>query len=125
MPYENVPTENTPALPPRADEYQFAISIDGTLANGEPRATIDDLALFDPSAQTNTIAMLDFLDRVVVRVTLRGEVLTTPVAVKDGDTERVDQQVEGVRGKKIPIKVLRSLYTTVGNALRESQNAGN
>lgn len=122
MAYENVPAANAPALAPRVDEYKFTIDIDGTLSNGEPRATIDDLDLFDTTAKTSTVALLDFLDRVVVRVTLRDQVLTTPITVQDGG---VEQRVEGVRGKKIPFKVLKHLYTTVGEAMKESQNAGN
>jgi hypothetical protein len=101
MPYENTPTENAPAL--RAQQpADFAYTLDLM------RADVDDMDLFDSEAGKGTKAMLDFLDRVVTDVKLRGDSLGA-----------------GVRGKGIPLPFLRDLMTQVGDALKESQNAKN
>ena len=43
MPYDDIPTENAPALAPRVDEYLFEIDLAGTHPDGNPRSTLDDL----------------------------------------------------------------------------------
>lgn len=114
MPYDNVPETNAPALPSRVDDYAFAVDIHGTLPDGTPRSTIDDLDIFSPDGGATNTKLLDYLDRVVVEVRYRGEVLTT-----------VDGRVEGVRGKRIPFAVLKRLMQAVDAAMKQAGNAGN
>jgi hypothetical protein len=134
MPYENVPTTNAPPIPPRPDEYTFTFDISGFLPDGvTPRSTIDDLDMFSPENQTSNKQMLDYLDRVVTRVTLRGEQLVTRTTVKEtyeegGETkerDRIVEAVEGVRGKGIPYVALKQLMAGIGEALKEANNPGN
>jgi hypothetical protein len=133
MPYENVPTENAPALAPRADEYAFTIDLTGTLPDGSPRATIDDLDMFDAETRTGNKQMLDFLDRVVTSVTFRGTPLMTRIVTKEsyeegGETkerEHVEERAEGVRGKGIGYVALKKLFAAVGEAMKDASNAKN
>jgi len=118
MAYDNIPAENAPALPPRVDEYTFTVDLDGFHPDGNPRATIDDLALFDAKGTVGNIEMLDFLDRVVTRVELRGVPLVTRAA--DGA-----EQLEGVRGKNVPFRALRRIFAAVGEAMKDANNPGN
>ena len=48
MPYDDIPTENAPALAPRVDDYLFEIDLAGIHPDGNPRSTLDDLDLFSP-----------------------------------------------------------------------------
>ena len=114
MPYDDIPTENAPALAPRVDEYQFTVDIHGTLPDGTPRSTIDDLDIFSPDGGATNTKLLDYLDRVVVEVRCRGEIFTT-----------ADGRVEGVRGKRIPFAVLKRLMQAVDAAMKQASNAGN
>lgn len=124
--HENIPTENAPPIPPRADEYTFTFDIEGFLADGiTPRSTIDDLDLFSPENQTSNKQMLDYLDRIVTKVVLRGtQVFTTVHVSDDGDGHDV-QRAEGVRGKNIPYGALKSLMAGVGETIKRANDAGN
>jgi hypothetical protein len=123
MPYDdkNIPSENAPAPPAQAEAYGFTISLDGTLPDGSPRSTIDDLDMFDAESKTGNKQMLDFLDRVVTKVTLRGETLITRIPTEDGG---VEERVEGVRGKGIAYPALKKIFEAVGAAMKD-MNAGN
>ena len=133
MPYENTPTENAPALPVQANEYSFTIDITGNLPDGSPRATIDDLDMFDAETQTSNKQMLDFLDRVVTKVVFRGAALVTHKTIKepyeeDGETKERDlviDVIEGVRGKGIPYGALKRIFQAVGAAMKEANNEKN
>ncbi len=133
MPYENVPTENALALPVQANEYTFTIDLHGTLPDGTPRSTIDDLDMFDAESKVGNKQLLDFLDRVVVKVVLRGETLVTRKTVQEtyeenGESKTRDQVIEivdGVRGKGIPYDGLKRIFAAVGQAMKEANNAGN
>lgn len=134
MPYEkNVPTENAPALPARVDEYHFEVDVHGLLPDGTPRSTLDDLDIFSPDGGATNTVLLNYLDRVVVKVTLRGEVMVSRIKVKEtydeeGETrtrERVEERVEGVRGKNIPYAVLKRLMQSVDAAMKKAGSAGN
>jgi hypothetical protein len=124
MPYENIPETNAPPIPAQAEAYGFTISLDGTLPDGSPRATVDDLDLFDAESKTGNKQMLDFLDRVVTKVTLRGETLVSRITVMDGDQGRIEERVEGVRGKGIAYPALKKIFEAVGAAMKD-MNAGN
>ena len=100
MPYDEIPAENAPALPIRADEWTFKFSLDA--------ATIDDLDLFDASTQTSNKEMLDYLDRIIKDVQRNGESLGP-----------------GVRGKGVPYLRLKSIFEAVGAAMKEANNPGN
>jgi hypothetical protein len=65
--------------------------------------------------------MLDFLDRVVTKVTLRGETLVTRIPTENGG---VEERVEGVRGKGIAYPALKKIFEAVGAAMKD-MNAGN
>src|SRR5581483_356463 len=117
MPYEKVPAENAPAIPAQPGEYIFTVDITGNLPDGSPRATIDDLDMFDAEAKVGNRHMLDFLDRVVTKVVFRGETLVTRKTVKDGDDERVTETPEGVRGKGIPYAAIKRIFEAVGTAM--------
>jgi hypothetical protein len=77
--------------------------------------------------------LLNFFDRVVTKVTLRGEVLITRKVTQeeyeeDGETktrEQVEERVEGVRGKKIPLPVLQRLLRAVNASIQKANNAKN
>lgn len=77
--------------------------------------------------------MLDFLDRVVVKVELRGQQIFTRKVIKepyeeDGETkerERIEELPEGVRGKKIPLDKLKMLMDAVGEAMNRMNNPKN
>jgi hypothetical protein len=97
MPYDNVPTDNAPALPPT---WEFTVDLS--------RATIDDLDLFDASTQTSNKEMLDYLDRIIKDVQRNGESLGP-----------------GVRGKGVPYLRLKSIFEAVGAAMKEANNPGN
>ena len=133
MPYDDIPTENAPALAPRVDEYQFEIDLQGIHPDGNPRSTLDDLDIFSPDGGKNNTDLLNYLDRIVTKVTLRGEVLVARKTIKedyeeDGETktrERVEEQVEGVRGKQIPYIVLKRLLQGVNAAIQKANNAKN
>lgn len=135
MPYEKnaIPAENAPALPVQASEYTFTVDLHGTLPDGTPRSTIDDLDIFSPDGGATNTVLLNYLDRVVVKVALRGEVLVSRINVKEtyeeeGETktrERVEERVEGVRGKNIPYAVLRRLMQDVDAAMKKAGSAGN
>jgi len=125
MAYENTPTENAPAVPVQADEYSFTYTLDGVLPDGTRRSTIDDLDLFSAENNTSNKQILDFLDRVVTKVVLRGEILHTRKTIKDGEEERVEIRTEGVRGKAIPLTCLLRLMEGVGAAMREANNPKN
>jgi len=133
MPYDNVPTENAPALAPSIGEYLFEIDLAGTHPDGNPRSTIDDLDLFSPDGGKSNTDLLNYLDRVVTKVTLRGQTLLTRKAIKeeyeeDGETktrERVEEYIEGVRGKNIPYPVLKRLMQGVNTAIQKANNAKN
>ena len=133
MPYDNVPTDNAPALAPRIDEYLFEIDLAGTHPDGNPRSTLDDLDLFSPDGGKSNTDLLNYLDRVVTKVTLRGETLLTRKTIKeeyeeDGETktrERVEEYIEGVRGKNIPYPVLKRLMQGVNTAIQKANNAKN
>jgi hypothetical protein len=126
MPYENVPTTNAPPIPPRADEYTFTFDITGFLPDGvTPRSTIDDLDMFSPENATSNKQMLDYLDRIVTKVTLRGQQLFTTIH-HAGDGDGFDEQrAEGVRGKNIPYVALKSLMAGVGETIKEANDPGN
>ena len=126
MPYDNVPTENAPAIPARPDEYTFSFDIDGYLPDGSPRSTIDDLDLFSPENSTTNKQILDYLDRVVTKVSRRGEQLFTrrPVPVDKGEEPRFEMIAEGVRGKQIPYDCLMNLMRGIGQAIKDAQNPG-
>jgi len=126
MPYENVPTENAPPIPPRSDEYTFTFDIEGFLPDGiTPRSTIDDLDMFSPENQTSNSQMLDYLDRVVMKVALRGAQLFTTVHHSDDGDGYDELRAEGVRGKGIPYVALKRLMAGIGEALKEANNPGN
>ena len=135
MPYDKdkIPAEAAPAIPAQPGEYIFTVDITGNLPDGSPRATIDDLDMFDAEAKVGNRQMLDFLDRVVTKVVFRGEALVTRKTVKepyeeDGKTkerERVEESVEGVRGKNIPYGAIKRIFEAVGAAMKEANNAGN
>lgn len=97
MPYDNIPAENAPALPP---VWDFTVDME--------RATIDDLEIFDPEVKTGTGVMLEFLDRVVINVKRDGESLGSKV-----------------RGHGIPYPELRKIFEQVGAAMREQNHAKN
>ena len=97
MPYDEIPTENAPALPVRADEWTFKFSLDA--------ATIDDLDLFSAENSTSNKQMLDFLDRVVTDVAVQGE-----------------SQGAGVRGKGVPYACLKRLMEGVGAAMKDAND---
>lgn len=101
MPYDNVPAENEPALAPRPDEYTFTFDITGMHPDGKPRSTIDDLDMFDVENKTGNKQMLDYLDRIVTDVKIKGE-STGPK----------------VRGKGIPYACLKQLMTGVGETIK-------
>src|SRR5262249_44805266 len=122
---ENIPTENAPAIPPSAGEYTFTFDIEGYLADGTPRSTIDDLDLFSPENRTTNKQILDYLDRVVTKVTLRGEQVFTRVTVGEGEQAHVELRAEGVRGKNIPYVALKRLMEGIGETLKEANNPGN
>lgn len=121
MPYENVPTENTPAIPARPDEYTFTFDIDGYLPDGTPRSTIDDLDLFSPDNTTTNKQILDYLDRVVTKVSRRGEQLYTRIPGENGE----ELKAEGVRGKSIPYAALKRLMDGIGEAIKAASEAKN
>lgn len=133
MPYDEVPATNAAAVPVQADEYSFTFTLDGTLPDGTPRSTIDDLDLFSAENNTSNKQMLDFLDRVVTKTVLRGERLIGRRTVKEthqdnGKTEereRVEEFPEGVRYRKIPLTCLLRLMEGVGTAMREANNPKN
>lgn len=133
MPYDDIPTENAPALAPRVDEYLFEIDLQGMHPDGDPRSTLDDLDLFSPDGGKSNTDLLNYLDRVVTKVTLRGQTLLTRKAIKeeyeeDGETktrEQVEERVEGVRGKKIPLPVLQRLLRAVNASIQKANNAKN
>jgi hypothetical protein len=97
MPYDNVPAENAPALPPT---WEFTVDL--------THATIDDLDLFDASTQTSNRQMLDYLDRIIADVQRNGESLGP-----------------GVRGKGVPYLRLKAIFEAVGAAMKEANNPGN
>jgi hypothetical protein len=99
MPYENIPTENAPALSEHG-AYEFRIDLN--------RATIDDLDLFDAGSKTGNREMLDFLDRVVADVSLNGVSLGARV-----------------RGHSVPYPRLKQLMESVGEAMKQANDAGN
>jgi hypothetical protein len=108
MPYENVPTENAPAIPARPDEYQFRFQITGIHPDGKPYSTIDDLDMFSPESKTTNTQMLDYLDRIVTDVRIKGE-STGPK----------------VRGKGIPYECLKQLMAGVGETIKQANESGN
>ncbi len=124
MPYENIPTENAPALSADPNAYGFTVTLDGFLSNGMPRATIDDLDMFDAETKTSNKQMLDFLDRVVTRVTLRGEQLFSHVPAGEDGSE-IGLRAEGVRGKNIAYPALKRIFEAVGAAMKEQNDAKN
>ncbi len=99
MPYENVPTENAPALSEHG-AYAFHIDLN--------HATIDDLDLFDADSKTGNRQMLDFLDRIVADVSLNGTSLGPQV-----------------RGHNIPYPRLKQLMESVGEAMKQANEAKN
>ena len=101
MPYENVPTENAPApISHDFDDYKFKIDF--------WRATLDDMALFDTDVRTSAAQMFEFLDRVVVQYTYRGE-----------------EKGPGVTGKSIPLPILmQHLMPRIGEGMKALQNPG-
>ena len=133
MPYDDIPTENAPALAPRVDEYLFEIDLQGVHPDGDPRSTLDDLDLFSTDGGKTNTDLLNFFDRVVTKVTLRGEVLVARKVTQeeyddDGETktrEHVEERVEGVRGKKIPLVVLQRLLRAVNASIQKANNAKN
>ena len=133
MPYDDIPTENAPALAPRVDEYLFEIDLQGAHPDGDPRSTLDDLDLFSTDGGKTNTDLLNFFDRVVTKVTLRGEVLVARKVTQeeyddDGETktrERVEEYIEGVRGKNIPYPVLKRLMQGVNTAIQKANNAKN
>jgi hypothetical protein len=108
MPYEDVPTENARPIPPRADEFTFTFNITDIHPDGKPYSTIDDLDLFSAETQTSNTRLLDYLDRIVTDVKIKGE-STGP----------------GVRGKGIPYPCLKRLMTGVGETIKRANDAGN
>jgi len=134
MPYDDTPTENAPALPAQPGEYTFSYDLAGRLPDGSPRSTIDDLDLFSPDSGTTNKDMMDFLDRVVTKVTFRGEPVIGRVKVKkitqdeDGDdrTETIiEERVEGVRGKGLPHECFPQLMKGIGRQIRDLYNPKN
>lgn len=133
MPYENVPATNAPPIPVQIGEFGYEADITGIHLDGFPRATIDDLGMFDPGAKVGNLQLLAFLDRVIVRVTFRGEPLLSRKSIKesyeeDGETkerERIEEHVEGVTGKRIPYGELPKIFQAVGAAMKAANNAGN
>lgn len=123
MPYDGVPTENAPANTNGA--YDFKVDMN--------RATVDDLEMFDSGVKIGNRATLDFLDRIVVEVTLNGKTLLTRKTIKetyeeDGEKkerERVEERVEGVRGKNIPYPKLSQIWESVGAAMKEINDQKN
>ena len=113
MPYDEIPTQNAPALEPRPDEYTFSYTFDGRLppaADGTPgkrRATIDDLELFSVEGADNK-RMLDFLDRVITDVQLRGRSLGP-----------------GARGHDLPLECFNVLMNDVGEKFKALFNPKN
>jgi hypothetical protein len=108
MPYENVPTENAPAIPARSDEYTFSFDITGIHPDGKPYSTIDDLDMFDADSKTGNRKMLDYLDRIVTDVKIKGE-STGPK----------------VRGKGIPYACLKDLMAGVGKTIQAANDTKN
>lgn len=126
MPYENIPETNAPPIPPRPDEYTFTFDITGFLPDGvTPRSTIDDLDLFSPESQTSNKQMLDYLDRVVTKVTLRGAQLFTTVHHSDDGDGYDEMRAEGVRGKGIPYVALKALMERTGEVIKAANDAKN
>jgi hypothetical protein len=93
----------------------------------------EDVDLFSPDGGKSNTDLLNYLDRVVTKVTLRGQTLLTRKAIKeeyeeDGETktrERVEEYIEGVRGKNIPYPVLKRLMQGVNTAIQKANNAKN
>ena len=113
MPYDEIPTENAPALEPQPDEYTFTFTFNGRLppnedgTPGKRRTSLDDLELFSTEGADNK-RMLDFLDRVITDVQLRGRSLGP-----------------GVRKHDLPHECFQSLMKGVGEQLKAIYNPKN
>jgi hypothetical protein len=101
MPYENVPTENAkPPISHDFSDYEFKVDL--------WRATLDDMALFDTEHKTSAAQMFEFLDRVVIDFTYRGE-----------------RKGAGVTGKGVPLPIMmQHLMPMIGEGMKQLQNPG-
>jgi hypothetical protein len=117
MPYDDLP-EVAPTPLPRPDEYNWKVDLTGTMTVPGPdedsppvlmrRSTIDDLDLFSPETKTSNKQMMDFLDRVIADVTVRGRSLGPKV-----------------RGHSIPHECFSRMMEDVGGKIKELYNPGN
>lgn len=103
MPYDekNIPTENAPApISHDFDDYKFKIDF--------WKATADDMNLFDTEVKTSAPQMFEFLDRVIVEYSYRGE-----------------SKGPGVSGKGVPLPILmQHLMPQIGEGMKNLQNPG-